>query len=467
MKLASAWQTLPPITYPGFTDDDVMLQGFYWDAEPRLGWWTNLSGKVSDLASVGFTMIWLPPPYKAANAGYSVGYDPFDHYDLGEYYQKYSTPTRYGTKAELTNLLSALIATNMVPVCDIVLNHMAGGSGGDHKTFDYPHNIFEKGSTNFHPSSTGHNDEIFPYHNNENFGTYPPLDIYGVDNDALDPHMRRGLKQWGSWLVTNIHFGGFRFDYTEGVEPWYVWEWLNYPSQRPLFGFMEYWANADEDEMRTWLHLTGWEAAIYDWNLQKLLEEMCEDSGTSFDMYELQAPSLLGIEPDYTVTFVENHDTLQPTNEIGIATNKHLAYAYILHSQGLPLVFYHDYYDQPYYVGGTNYAGVPLKPEIDRLILIRKATVEGSVAYLNTNADLLIQQRDGGGSKPGSILVINDHPSSTLTNQVQTIFTNQWLIDLVSTNPATLIQTDTNGYVNLAAPPRDYRIYGLTNLLTE
>jgi alpha-amylase len=279
--------------------------------------------------------------------------------------------------------------------------------------------------------------------------------------------MRRGLKQWGSWLVTNIHFGGFRFDYTEGVEPWYVWEWLNYPSQRPLFGFMEYWANANAVEMRTWLHLTGWEAAIYDWNLQKLLEGMCEDSGTSFDMSELQAPSLLGVEAGYTVTFVENHDTLQPPDETGIATNKQLAYAYIMHSQGLPLVFYHDYYDQPYYVGGTNYAGVPLKPEIDRLILIRKATVAGRVAYLNTNADLFIQQRDGGGRKPGSILVINDHPSSTLTNQVQTVYTNQWLIDLVSSNQATLIQTDTNGYVNLAAPPRDYRIYGLTNSITE
>lgn len=470
VQLADANQTLPYNSYPGFTDDDVMFQAFYWDVPPQT-WWTNLIAKVPTLAEAGFTITWLPPPYKAANAGFSVGYDPFDHYDLGEFTQKFSVATRYGFKSELTNLLAKLIATNITPICDIVLNHMAGGSGGDFKTFDYPHDTFEKSTSDFHPSTEGHNDELYPYHNNNLFGD---TNDHPFDVSFLAPNMRLGLKQWGNWLVVSNRFAGFRFDFTEGVEPWFVWEWLNYHGQRPLFGFMEYWKDSDANDMREWLDLTGREAAIYDWNLQLILEEMAEDDGTNFDMNRLKAPSLLGIEPDYTVTFVENHDTLQPdgTNTTaehqGVAKEKELGYAYILHSQGLPLVFYRDYFLEPYFnvTNGTHF-GPNLKVRIDRLIEIRKATVSGGVQYLNTNANLFIQQRDGGVTKPGSILVLNDHASSTLSDSVATRYTNTVLIDLVATNSPHSVTTDVNGVVSLSALPRDYRVYGLTNSLSQ
>jgi hypothetical protein len=107
---------------------------------------------------------------------------------------------------------------------------------------------------------------------------------------------------------------------------------------------MEYWKFTNGQEMRQWLDLAGRRAAIYDWNLQLMLEEMCEQNG-SFDMNRLKSPSLLGLEPGYNVTFVENHDTLQPdgTNTVpekrSVAKDKMLGYAYILHAPGLPLVF--------------------------------------------------------------------------------------------------------------------------------
>lgn len=74
---------------------------------------------------------------------------------------------------------------------------------------------------------------------------------------------------------------------------------------------------------------------------------------------------------------------------------------------------------------------------------------------------------DGDGIKPGSILVINDHASSTLSDSVTTIYTNTVLMDLVATNSPHSVTTDVNGVVSLSAPPRDYRIYGLTNSLPE
>ena len=273
--------------------------------------------------------------------------------------------------------------------------------------------------------------------------------------------------------MTNIGFRGFRFDFTEGVEPWYVYEWLNYPAQRPYFAFMEYWKFANGQEMRQWLDLTGRRAAIYDWNLQLMLEEMCEQTG-SFDMNRLKAPSLLGLEPGYTVTFVENHDTLQPggTNTVpekrGVAKEKPLGYAYILHSPGLPLIFYRDYYLEPYYnVTNNSHFGTPLKPAIDRLIKIRKATVAGGVEYLSTNTDVFVQQRDGGGTKPGSILILNDNASATNSISVQTMYIETVLRDWVATNSPHSVTTDVNGVVTLECPPRSYRIYSVTNALPE
>ncbi|MCO5068271.1 MAG: alpha-amylase family glycosyl hydrolase [Kiritimatiellae bacterium] len=459
-------------SYPVPDPDAVIFQGFYWNAEPKGGWWNTLGSNVADLAQAGFTKIWLPPPYKAANADSSVGYDPFDQYDLGEYDQKGFTRTRYGTKAELAALVSALSATGITAVCDIVLNHMAGGTGTAHKVYNYPHDTFEKSATDFHPSTEGHNDELQPYHDNWSFGTYPPLDIVGLDNAFLAPNMRLGFKKWGNWLVVSNNFQAFRFDFTEAVEPWFVWEWLNYPGQRQRFAFMEYWKNATGKQMQEWLELTGHSAAIYDWNLQTNLEAMCEQSG-GFDMNLLKSPSLLGLEPNYTVTFVENHDTLQPSGtntaveKRGVARQKELAYAYIMHSQGYPLVFYRDYYMEPYFnITNGQHFGTALKPKIDRLMLIRKKTVAGDVQYLSTNSDVFVQQRDGGGTKPGSILIVNDNESSTLNISVQTMYTtNTVLMDLVATNSPHSVTTDVSGVVTLTCPNRDYRIYGVTNAL--
>src|SRR5579871_4156672 len=69
---------------------DVMLQGFYWDVpSPAAGngsvswWWDRLAAQASALRQAGFTAIWIPPVMKGRSGGYSVGYDPFDDYDIG------------------------------------------------------------------------------------------------------------------------------------------------------------------------------------------------------------------------------------------------------------------------------------------------------------------------------------------------------------------------------------------------
>ena len=45
-------------------------------------------------------MVWIPPPTKACGPS-DVGYAAYDLWDLGEFDQKNTIPTKYGTKAEL------------------------------------------------------------------------------------------------------------------------------------------------------------------------------------------------------------------------------------------------------------------------------------------------------------------------------------------------------------------------------
>ncbi len=357
---------------------------------------------------------------------------------------------------------------------------MVGGANGGYTYTNYPTHTdapqFYKTALDFHPSTNGNNDTMYPYHNDYGF-SYTNNLSYSVDVDHLVPNMRLGLKNWGNWLAQTIKFQGWRLDLTEGVEPWYVWEWLHYQGMRPGFAFMEYWEPSNGREMQEWLDLTGRKAAIYDSNLRLLFKQMCEN-GDSFDMRKLIAPSLLGLEPAYTVVFIDNQDTMRSdddldTNNIptkpGIQANKPMAYAYAFHSQGLPMVYWREYFDHPY-VNLVPYGGLrgdKIQGEVNRLIKIRKKAVGGTLTVVHADADMYVQERGGGNGKHKSMLVIND-ASTTRTNTIQTSWFSTQIVDLVATNGApNSVTTDSNGSVTITMPAASYRIYSTTNALNE
>jgi alpha-amylase len=102
----------------------VIMQAFYWDC-PRLEgkehqWWNHIKSKVQSLSNVGVTALWLPPASKAANiGGQSMGYDPYDYYDLGDIDQKGSIKTWFGSKDELLDLIKVAHDDNIQVYADI------------------------------------------------------------------------------------------------------------------------------------------------------------------------------------------------------------------------------------------------------------------------------------------------------------------------------------------------------------
>ncbi len=110
--------------------NDVMMQAFYWDVPVDAtnnngSWWDTLSAQSTTLKNAGFTGIWVPSPSKGNFGIYDMGYGIFDHYDLGNYNQKGTTETRFGSRAELENMISTMQQSPKIEVyADIILNHI-------------------------------------------------------------------------------------------------------------------------------------------------------------------------------------------------------------------------------------------------------------------------------------------------------------------------------------------------------
>ncbi len=84
--------------------------------------WNDLIQKMPEIAEAGYTSLWLPPPAKGGSV-YSVGYDLFDPFDLGDKNQRGTVATRYGTKAQLVQLVQVAHRFGIRVYFDNIMNH--------------------------------------------------------------------------------------------------------------------------------------------------------------------------------------------------------------------------------------------------------------------------------------------------------------------------------------------------------
>jgi hypothetical protein len=71
--------------------------------KPESGW-NFVTEKLERLKAAGFNSLWLPPVSKAAEVT-SMGYDPYDYFDFGDFDQKGGVKTYFRNRAELENLI--------------------------------------------------------------------------------------------------------------------------------------------------------------------------------------------------------------------------------------------------------------------------------------------------------------------------------------------------------------------------
>ena len=86
--------------------------------------WAEIARKMPELAEAGYSSLWLPPPTKGSG-GLSVGYDLWDPFDLGSRLQRDTVRTRYGTEAELLQLMEVAHRFGIRVYFDNIVNHRA------------------------------------------------------------------------------------------------------------------------------------------------------------------------------------------------------------------------------------------------------------------------------------------------------------------------------------------------------
>jgi len=415
----------------------VMMQAFYWDVPMGGNWWGTIQGKVSSWANVGITALWMPPASKGESGPYSVGYDPFDYFDFGDFNQKGTLETRYGSKAELQSCINAAHNAGLKVYADIVMNHNGGGSaqnnpntGGSTNTYFQPASgIFPRGYNDFHPSTYANADAKV-------FASYPDL-------CHKNPWVSGGL-----WSNTNsvaqyyknvLGFDGWRFDWVDGFSPSYV---KNFVDAAPGFAVTEYWGPSNGtsvNELQACINSSG----------QSSFDFPCmfgmKNAFTNNNLALLSTTEMLcKSNPLKAVTFVTNHDI----NDI--PDNKKLqAYAFIMAHEGTPCLFY------------TDYETLLDKTKMNNLIWINKNLADGKTTVIYADNDEYIAQMDGD---PGLLIYINNS-GSTQTRTVTTKWNNTSLHDFAN-NTASNSSSNSSGVVTISAPANNYTIWSSDGTVT-
>lgn len=437
----------------------VLMQAFHWDC-PRLDnqeftWWNFVAGKLDGLHAAGFTALWLPPAGKAANiGGMSMGYDVYDYYDLGNYDQKGSVKTWFGSETELRALIKAAHGKGIKVYADLVLNH---NNGADEQEINPI--LQQKRWTKFTPKSgkfnrdwTCFNPSPYQELGTVTFGDMPDL-------CHINPRVSTGILNHAKWLVEEIGFDGFRYDFVKGFGAWIVRaihdrQYTRNGKPVELFGVGECWAGDDFidswlDSVNRWaVHRVG----AFDFPLRYRLKDLCDNFG--FSLKTLANDGVLVRErPLEAVTFVDNHDF---SGDGCVVNDKMLAYAYILTHEGYPCVFWKDWYNyslaEPGQPGG-----------IECLVKLHESHAGGGTNILYVDDLLYIMERSGNGAQPGLVFALNTS-GGAIQRSVQTRFKQKhlepraWRGQNLNHPPGT-ISSDGDGWCELEIPARGYVVY--------
>ncbi len=402
-------------------------------------WWDHVASMANSFRQAGFTAVLLPPAIKT-NAGAfpgADGYGPFDDYDIGSKNQYFSVATRFGPRERLQRMAAILRANGLDIYLDMVPHHRDGGND-----FAYEYlgangvpkvGRFPKTKKCFFPNVP--RDPIAgPVGDDFGFG-----DELAPVNAVPKDYVMNGLIDAGDWLTRAVDAQGYRIDDTKGLAIQFVSKFLGSKAMAGKFAVGEYF-DGNPDTLNWWVWNSGMNgrATTFDFGLRFTLADMCNNAGR-FDMQRLDHPGFAGRDPAHAVTFVENHDT---DLNFPVIWNKILGYAYILTSEGYPMVYYKDY--------GTDNGCYGLKPLIDNLVWIHENLANGPTTVRFKDSQCIAYERTGA---PNLLVGLNNDPSHgwrTLT--VATGFgANTHLHDY--SGHAGDLWTDGNGNATIGVPP--------------
>jgi alpha-amylase len=422
-------------------DNLSIMQFFEWNIENDGGHWDRLRREAENLAKAGIGAVWIPPCAKGAQQN-SVGYDVYDLYDLGEFDQKGTVRTKYGTKEQLAQAIEEAHRRGIRVIADVVLNHKAGADATErfrvvevdpndrNRELSGPFEI--EGWTSFTFPGRGDRYSGFKW----NYTHFSAVDrdelskrnaifkIFGegkawaedVDGEKgnydylmsadIDYHngdVVEEAKRWALWLVEQLHVDGFRMDAVKHIEEKFVKRLIDHVranTSPDFFVVGEYW-NADPARLTRFIDESDQTLQLFDVALHYRFLEAAK-KGRDYDLTRLFDDTLVATNPFRAITFVDKHDS-QPGQSLESWVDdwfKPIAYAMILlRKDGLPSVFYGDYY-------GINGGPESKKAMLELLLVARKNLAYGEQADYFDHPNVVGFLRMGDREHPDSGLAV-------------------------------------------------------------
>ena len=368
--------------------NETMIQFFEWYLPADCSLWNKTAMEAEYLSDLGINYIWLPPAYKGIGGNAEVGYGVYDLYDLGEFDQKSSVKTKYGSKEEYINCIKALKQYRIKVLADIVFNQKMGADESEkviaiednpinrNQQISEPHEItawtkftfpgrnntysdFKWNWTHFHGvdwDESQKKSSVFRFYGkhwdesvDKEKGNFDYL--MGCDVDLNNVDVVEELTNWGKWYLQTTNVDGFRIDAIKHIRASFFVDWLkdlSEFSQKNLFTVGEYWSS-NVNSLKSYLEETNNAISLFDVPLHYNLFNASHSNG-HFDMRTIFSNTLVSVAPERAVTFVDNHDTEPGQSLESWVSDWFKPHAYsliLLRKEGLPCIFYGDLYGIP------------------------------------------------------------------------------------------------------------------------
>ena len=483
-------------------NNPCIFQFFHWHYPAKGSLWREVSDRARLLSELGITHVWLPPAYKSAEGANGVGYAAYDLFDLGEFDQKGSVRTKYGTKDEFISCIQSLHENNLQVLADVVLNHKQGADLKErvpvrkvnpenrNEFIGEPEEVELYTKYSFPNRASKYSEYVWDWRSfsgidqqkDKDYVIYKILNdsgekwddviedelgnfayLMGADIELRNPYVRDELKRWGKWFVEISGVDGFRFDAVKHMSTSFMKDWIDYirsEFHREFFCISEYWSGNAEvlakyiDELEGRTHLM-------DVSLHANFHEAGKRG--EFDLRNLFKESLIEKKPERTISFVDNHDT-QPTQTLESPVAdwfKPHAYAAVLfRQQGIPCVFYPDLFEASYEQKGQK-VNMKKVSRIKKMLRARQYLAYGEQKDYFNDAQCIGWARTGLEEKnlSGLAVILNtSNDKRRLEMQLGVNHANKSFIDLTG-GTKKIIQTDENGNAVFFAKPAQMALW--------
>lgn len=474
----------------------LMLQGFEWELIDDGNHFNFLREQLDYLKSLGFSSIWLPPVTKATGTN-DVGYGVYDLYDLGEFDQKGSVRTKYGTKEELHALINAAHEKGIRIYADFVLNHKAGadetevfqavrvaddnrlyemeeardieawtkftfpGRQGKYSDFvwnfqhfsgvDYDVKTGEKGVFKIIWGDRDWNQGVSDEKGNYDYLMFTDIDHYNDD-------VRNELFTWVKWFIEETNIDGIRYDALKHIDKHFINDFTKYILEEinPDFYFVgEYWEN-NLGNLLEFIDGTESHVDLFDVTFHYKLHQASLE-GDGFDLRTMFENSVESQRSNNSVTFVDNHDS-QPGQSLESWVDnwfREIAYALVLLKEdGYPCVFFGDMYG----IGDKSMYG-GMQEQLAKLIELRRDFAYGSEKDYLFDKNCIGFTRLGMDGHPGRMAVlISNHEASSGRMYVGEDQAGKTYIDRLGNNDAEVV-IEEDGWAEFHVSPGSVSVW--------